>query len=273
MEKDLEINFSKNIKLLRKRRGRTQDEVADTLGMKRSTLSGYENQVAQPGLSSLVAFSKYFNISIDTLLKIDLTHLSESQLSEMERGFDVFVSGSRLRVLTTTINTANEENIELVNEQAKAGYTRGFADPEYISSLPVFSLPFLSKQRKYRTFQISGDSMLPIPSGAWVTGEFLQDWNTIENNKAHIILTLDEGIVFKVIENRIEADKTLMLNSLNPDYEPYSMPVAQIREIWRFIHFISPHLPESSLHKHNLLESIATLKQDMAKIKSKLEVD
>jgi transcriptional regulator with XRE-family HTH domain len=273
MEKNFEINFSKNIKLLRKRRGRTQDDVAHTLGMKRSTLSGYENNVAQPGISNLVAFSEYFNVAVDTLLKIDLGKLSASQLSEIERGYDVYVSGSRLRILTTTIDSENEENIELINEQAKAGYTRGFADPEYISSLPVFKLPFLSQQRKYRTFQITGESMLPIPDGAWITGEFLQDWNQIENNKAHIILTLDEGIVFKVIKSHIETDKTLVLYSLNPEYEPYSLPITQVREIWRFIHFISPELPEPIVPKSNLIDAIAELKQDMTKIKSKLELE
>ena len=35
--------FNSNIKLMRKRRGRTQNEVASTLNMKRPTLSGYEN--------------------------------------------------------------------------------------------------------------------------------------------------------------------------------------------------------------------------------------
>ena len=48
--------FSTNIKLLRKRRGRTQDEMANFLEMKRSTLSGYENGVAQPGIEALIAF-------------------------------------------------------------------------------------------------------------------------------------------------------------------------------------------------------------------------
>ena len=64
--------FTSNIKFLRKRRGRTQDDVAVALNMKRSTLSGYENGVAQPGIDTLVAFSGYFNLSIDTLLKIDI---------------------------------------------------------------------------------------------------------------------------------------------------------------------------------------------------------
>ena len=75
--------FTSNIKFLRKRRGRTQDEVAAALNLKRSTLSGYENGVAQPGIDILVSFSKYFNMSIDTLLKIDMTKLSESQLGEL----------------------------------------------------------------------------------------------------------------------------------------------------------------------------------------------
>ena len=42
--------FASNIKFLRKRRGRTQDDVAFALNLKRSTLSGYENGVAQPGM-------------------------------------------------------------------------------------------------------------------------------------------------------------------------------------------------------------------------------
>src|SRR5665648_762449 len=87
----------------------------------------------------------------------------------LESGFDVFVKGSKLRVLTTTVDSTNTENIELVPEKAKAGYMRGFADPEFVRELPVFQLPFLSPERKYRTFQISGDSMSPIPDAVSYT--------------------------------------------------------------------------------------------------------
>ena len=162
--------FASNIKLLRKRRGRTQDDVAFALKMKRPTLSGYENGVAEPGIETLVLFSDYFKIAVDTLIRTDLSKLPESQLSQLERGFDTLIRGSSLRVLATTVTPNEEENIELVSEKAKAGYRTGFADPEYIRILPAFHLPFLSKQKKYRTFQIVGDSMLPIPDGAWVTG-------------------------------------------------------------------------------------------------------
>jgi transcriptional regulator with XRE-family HTH domain len=265
--------FTSNIKFLRKRRGRTQDDVAVALNLKRSTLSGYENGVAQPGIDILVSFSGYFNMSIDTLLKIDMTRLSESQLGELERGYDAYVKGSNLRVLTTTVNHENKENIELVAEKAKAGYTTGYADPEYIGELPVFSLPFLSDKKKYRTFQLKGDSMLPIPDGSWVTGEFLQDWMNIKTGKAYIVFTLNDGIVFKILENNISKDGKLVLFSLNPLYEPYEVHINEVKEIWKFVNYISNELPEPVLPEKQIFQSIAIMKTDLERIKAKLGTD
>jgi len=265
--------FTSNIKFLRKRRDRTQDDVAVALNLKRSTLSGYENGVAQPGIDILVSFSGYFNMSIDTLLKIDMTRLSESQLGELERGYDAYVKGSNLRVLTTTVNSENRENIELVAEKAKAGYTTGYADPEYIGELPVFSLPFLSDKRKYRTFQLKGDSMLPIPEESWVTGEFLQDWMNIKTGKAYIVFTLNDGIVFKILENNISKDGKLVLFSLNPLYEPYEVHISEVKEIWKFVNYISNELPEPVLPEKQIFQSIAIMKTDLERIKAKLGTD
>jgi transcriptional regulator with XRE-family HTH domain len=265
--------FTSNIKFLRKRRGRTQDDVAVALNLKRSTLSGYENGVAQPGIDILVLFSGYFNMSIDTLLKIDMTRLSESQLGELERGYDAYVKGSNLRVLTTTVSPENRENIELVAEKAKAGYTTGYADPEFIGELPVFTLPFLSDKRKYRTFQLKGDSMLPIPDGSWVTGEFLQDWMNIINGKAYVVFTLDDGIVFKILENNISRNGKLVLYSLNPLYEPYEVHINEVKEIWKFVNYISNEIPEPVLPEKQIFHSIAVMKNDLERIKAKLGRD
>lgn len=261
--------FSSNIKLMRKRRGRTQDDMAFALNMKRSTLSGYENGVAQPGIQQLTAYSDYFGISIDTLIKVDLSKLKESELRQLENGYDVFVKGSKLRVLTTTVDSANNENIELVPEKAKAGYTRGFADPEFVRELPVFNLPFLSPERKYRTFQISGDSMLPIPPGAWVTGEFVQDWSELKDGDACIILTLDEGIVFKIVENKIGNEGKIRLISLNTAYKPYDLQVMEIREIWKFVHYISGEMPTGGVSHTDLAHTLHELKKDVSFIKNR----
>jgi transcriptional regulator with XRE-family HTH domain len=265
--------FADNIKFLRKRRGRTQDEASVGLGLKRSTLSGYENGVAEPGIEVLVSFSSYFNVSVDTLLKVDITKLSESQLGELERGYDAYVRGSNLRVLATTIDQSNNENIELVPEKAKAGYTTGYADPEFISELPAFRLPFLSDSKKYRTFQLTGDSMLPIPEGSWVTGEFLQDWYNIVTGQAYIVFTLDDGIVFKIVEDRISEGGRLVLYSLNPLYEPYEVHISEVKEIWRFVNYISSEIPDPVIPEKQLIKTVAGLKHDLQRIKSRLGSD
>ena len=262
--------FTSNIKILRKRKGKTQDDVAFALNLKRSTLSGYENGVAQPGIEILIVFSGYFNVSIDTILKMDMSKLSESQLGELERGYDAYIKGSNLRVLTTTVNTENTENIELVPEKAKAGYATGYADPEYIGELPVFRLPFLSDKRKYRTFQLKGDSMLPIPDGSWVTGEFLQDWMNIISGNAYIVFTMNDGIVFKVVENNIRTNSKLVLYSLNPLYEPYEVNISEVKEIWKFVNYISSELPDPILPEKQLMQTVAVMKHDLERLKSKL---
>lgn len=262
--------FSSNIKLLRRRRGRTQDEVAIALKMKRPTLSGYENQVAQPGVDVLVAFADYFGISIDTLIRVDLSTLSDSMVAQIERGIDVYSRGGKLRVLATTVNNENRENIELVPEKAKAGYTRGFADPEFVAGLPVFNLPFLPENRKFRTFQINGDSMLPIPSGAWVTGEYLVDWTTLKSGQACIVITENEGLVFKCIENRLKEDGNFIMHSLNPEYKPYPMQVNEIKEIWKFVHFISHKMPEPLSVQDELLHRVMDIQQSVSQIKGQI---
>ncbi len=264
--------FNTNIKLLRKRKGRTQDDVAFFLDMKRSTLSGYVNRVEQPNINALITFSKYFGVSIDTLVKVDLNKLSESQVSQIERGSDIYITGNELRVLATTVDADNEENIELVNEKAKAGYKNGYADPEYIKILPTFQLPFLSREKKYRTFQISGDSMFPIPHGSWVTCEFVQNWNFLKNHQAYIILTLDDGVVFKIVEDNIKTDRKLILHSLNPLYEPYEINANEIKEIWKFVNYISSEMPEPNLPKDGLIETIKTLRKDMKSVQTRLNL-
>jgi transcriptional regulator with XRE-family HTH domain len=266
----MKTHFSSNIKFLRKRKMLTQDDVAERLGMKRSTLSGYENEVSQPTITALLTYSKYYNIAIDTLLNVDLQKLSELQIRQLEHGEDVFIKGGKLRILATTVSADNNENIELVNEKAKAGYATGFADPEFISQLPKFQLPFLSRQKKYRTFQLNGDSMLPIPHGSWVTGEYLQDWHQILSGQAYVIFTLDDGIVFKIAENLIDQHGALRLYSLNPLYEPYDIPVSEIKEVWKFVHYISVELPEPALPQEELLKTVASLKEDMHRVKSRL---
>jgi len=224
--------FAENLKFLRKRRKKSQMDLAGELELTRTTLSGYERNV-QPPFKVLIRISEYFNVSLDALIKYDLSALSEFQLSQIEKGFDVDVTGNKLRLLTISVDNEGKENIEMVPVKAQAGYTSSYGDVDFIASLPKFKLPFLPENKTYRTFQIKGDSMLPITEGSWVTCSYIENWSDIKDGKACIVVTKDEGIVFKLVYNRLDEEK-LLLVSTNPDFSPFEISIAQVLEIWQF---------------------------------------
>ena len=259
--------FSSNIKLLRTRKKRTQNELAEVLNLKRTTVNALENSISQPTVVHLQAFSKYFGIAIDTLINVDLSRLSENQFTDLQNGFDVFIRGTNLRVIATTVDPGNNDNIEFVNEKAKAGYVTSFADPEYIGNLPVFQLPFLSKEKKYRAFTISGDSMLPIPSGSVVIGEFVQNFYNIKKGEGYIIVTREEGIVFKIVQDYISEKRALLLASLNSAFQSYELPIIELKEAWKFVCYLNTEIPEPETDIQKVLQTVNEMKTEIQKLK------
>lgn len=223
--------FAENLRFLRLRKNKSQTDLAIELDLTRTTLSGYEKNV-QPPFRILIKISEYFNVSLDALIKYKLNVLSEFQLSQIEKGFDVDITGSKLRLLTITVDSKGKENIEMVPVKAQAGYTNSYGDLDFIASLPKFKLPFLPENKTYRTFQIKGDSMLPVPENAWVTCSYVENWELIKNGKACVIVTKNDGIVFKLVYNRLNTGVLLLVSS-NRNYLPYEIQISQVLEIWQ----------------------------------------
>lgn len=211
--------FRSNLKFLRERKKLSQEILADELKMTRSKLSALENgqtKASQP--EDLVSISDYFKISVDSLLKVDLSRLLELQLRELEAGNDVYMMGSKIRVLAISVDKQNNENAEYVPVKAKAGYRSSFSDPEFIAALPKFHIPTHPKDGTFRTFPISGDSML-IPDGSEVTGEYIENWKDIKPDTACIvILNGVDDFVFKQVT--LQHDSSFLLRSLNTIYKP-----------------------------------------------------
>ena len=78
------INFGKNLKYARENKELTQEAVMRLTGINRKSLSGYENNVAEPDLKTLATLAALYNISADSLLGIG-SELSEQLPSPAER--------------------------------------------------------------------------------------------------------------------------------------------------------------------------------------------
>lgn len=255
--------FASNLKLLRERRRLTQQDIADKLGLTRSKWNALESgQTKAPSPEDFVGISGFFGISIDSLIKVDLSKLGEMKLRELEAGNDVYIKGGNLRVLAISVDRDNKEHVEYVPIKAKAGYMAGYNDPEFIASLPKYSLPNLPRQGTYRIFPSEGDSMLPVPEGADITAQYVEDWTGIApGTPCVVILKGQQDFVFKLVT--VRPDASLLLQSLNPLFEPYTVPAEEVLEIWRFHAYTSREIPEPETDIRQLTRMVRDMQTEI----------
>src|SRR5690606_18071863 len=111
----------------------------------------------------------------------------------------------------------------------------------YLERLPTFRLPNLPADKKYRMFQTEGDSMLPVPEGAYIIGSYQSEWRLNQETPC-IIVTSTEGIRFKMV-SILPDNRTCRLQSLNPIYSPYDVGAEEIKEIWKFEYYMTHEFP------------------------------
>ncbi|HKM93248.1 MAG TPA: LexA family transcriptional regulator [Prolixibacteraceae bacterium] len=253
------IYIQENIRFLRRYKGWTQEQLAERLGIKRPLIGAYEEGRAVPKLMVIQQISMLFGISIDCLLTVDLSK-------------EKALPASDFRVLSTVVDANNEERVSIVPLKASAGYLNGLADPEFVAELPHFAIPVaeMSQGRSYRVFQIKGDSMLPVPSGAYVFCDYVEAFSGIRDGKTYVVVTANEGIAYKRVYNHVNEYNSLLLKSDNEAYEPYTVQASEVLELWQAIGFLTFDLPEPNKVDVEALSSmVLKLQADIRGIKAK----
>jgi len=254
-----------NFKELRRRKNMTQQEFADFLDIKRANVGAYEEGRAKPNFDVLTQLSEEFDLTLDALITKEISVMTEREL-EMHGRFDS--TGKKLRVLSITVDEEENENIELVPVKAAAGYLSGYSDPEYIQDLPRFRLPMLPTGT-YRAFEIKGDSMLPLQPGSIVIGEYVQNWEDLKDGHTYVILSQEDGVVYKRVFNRENGKPTITCQSDNPSYPPFEVHAKDILEIWKAKLFISQAEPKSntSVSQGEMMKMLQKLQQQVMELK------
>ena len=241
--------LSTNLKFLRNRIEKNQEEVSTDLDMTRVKYNSYENgYCTNLPVESLIKVSDYFGFTIDALMRKDLSKLKESQLLDWQKGSESYAKGTKMRILTTTVDKKNRESIEYVPIKVRAGYLAGCQDADFIASLPKVVLPFVDDRGKtMRFFDCAGDSMLPLDTNCQVLGEYIHDWNTIKDGTKCIIISHTQGYAIKEVYNQIKSKRNLRLHSTNSVYNDYEISIKDINEIWEFKGYFSKRFPEQTI--------------------------
>ncbi len=243
-----------NLKYLRKLRGWTQEEFAGKLNIKRSLLGAYEEERADPRLEVLEIVADVFKLSLDELLLKDLSNQSASYLMKRRQ---------------QKMMTADRNLIHFVPVKAAAGYLAGYADSEFIDELNTFTLPMLSGGN-YRAFEIIGDSMLPTPSGSIIVGDKVNSIDDVKSNSAYIVVSRNEGIVYKRIVKNNKVRNKVSLVSDNPTYQPYQVNTDDIVELWAAQVVIGKVASQQRWDVNSLANLVNNLQDQVSTLKKKM---
>ncbi|MGV6831278.1 MAG: XRE family transcriptional regulator, partial [bacterium] len=246
-----------NIKHLRSLKKLSQERFADDLGWTRSMVGSYEEGRSEPPIERLIDLSNYFNIPIDILVRKDLRKAKDTSFIEI---------GNKRVLFPVTVNEDNEDLIEIIPAKASAGYLSGYDDPEYIEQLQKIKLPFLPTGT-HRAFPIKGDSMLPVKDGAFVVAKYVEDINDIKNGRTYIVLTKDDGLVYKRVYSA-DDENLLLLSSDNKSYKPYFVSKETILELWEFTCCINTQeYDEKELKLSSIMTMFQELKVELEAVK------
>jgi len=252
--------FQSNLKYLRKSKGLTQGELANKIGVNRPKIGSYEEGRAEPKFETLQNISHFFQVTLDDLL--------EKELTQTQKRAPKNIVGNNLRVLPIVVDAENNERISLVPIKAAAGYLNGYSDPEFVEQLPNFSLPVKElSQGSYRAFEIKGDSMLPIPSGSYVLTEHIENWNWVKSGECYIVVSKNDGVVYKRVTNKIEEKQSIELHSDNLEYDSYLIEVEDIVEIWKAKGYLTFELPVKKANQ----TSVDELSNMMLRLQNEVE--
>lgn len=265
------VRIGDNMKFLREMRNLTQQELADLLEIKRSNIGAYEEGRATPKYDAIQRISEYFGVTIDMLVKEDLSQFTPDELKSHLEKQRMDLEGRKLRILPITVDSDGRENIDFVPVKAAAGYLSGYSDPDYIEDLPKFRLPMLGNGT-FRAFEIKGDSMLPLRSGTVIVGEYIQDWRRdIKDGQPYVVVAQSDSadnVVFKRIFSNLSSDGgTLTLKSDNPAYPPYEIDIQQVKEVWRAKMFLSNEFPDPDISIERLTNIVMELQQEVIRMK------
>ncbi len=255
--KSLGMSYAaQNFKYLRKLRGWTQEEFAFKLKIKRSLIGAYEEERAEPRLDVLIVVCNIFKLTLDELLLKDLGAANRRTSSYLEK--------RRLMKMSEAV-----QDIQFIPVKAAAGYLAGYADPEFIDELNTFTLPMLGPGH-YRAFEIVGDSMLPTPSGSVIVGEKVSDVEEVKANNTYIVVSKNEGIVYKrVLKNNRYKTKLTMVSD-NPQYEPYNVNTDDILEVWKAQMIITKTNTNQRWNVNQLAGLVNNLQEQVSNLKKKM---
>ncbi len=270
---------SNNIRYLRRLKGFTQEQFAIKIGIKRSLLGAYEEARANPNLENLQTMALIFGTSVDEIITTDIT---KNIADERIFSNDLFTNNNsdNKKQLISNNQSLNEmnnmvENIakneiiytqnnifSIVKRANTSEYLNKRLHNSFIQSLETMSLPDLEKNKTYRGFEIGEDFSF---MNALLIGEQLHHLHEMMDGKNYLIVSKNNGIIYRRIYNQTNTRGTILLSSDNLGIATVELQVKEILEIWDIIAFMSFQMPTPQASLSSIKQLVNELQHELSK--------
>jgi transcriptional regulator with XRE-family HTH domain len=229
------MSIYERIKEVRSKSGLSQEAFATSINLKRANYAQIELGKQNPTIQTLIEIVRIYNNSYEWLID------GKEPATETAPNIAPIIAPNEQKQViqllpkAIIVDRSDKELVSLVPVKAAAGYLNGYADPEYIATLPTLDIPGISGA-SHRAFEIRGNSMLPNHhSGSIQICRWVETINDIRDRRVYVIVTKHDGIVLKRVLNRIKQDGKLILMSDNDnkrEYPNYTIEPEDVLELW-----------------------------------------
>lgn len=212
--------FGKNLKKIRKLKSLSQKDLADVIDLKRGTLGAYEEGRSEPKIDTIVKFANYISISIDDLLRRELT---VNELLNFNT--KLTTDESKLR--------KSFPKIPIITKNIHLDYVKYHHKESFVSNMPYVEWPLKDENKTYRAYEIVDLEMSDNKGGLYPEDiVVLEKANANDFKKEKLALVVCEDVKFR---NVIYKDEHFILKAKHPAIEDFKLPKEEVKEIWSLV--------------------------------------
>lgn len=297
------FHLSSNIKVLRKKQGYTQSQLAEAIGVKTNTISNYENGISTPDFILLEKIIKILDVNAHDILYSDFSDTNfktkceenvivskpnknpnknytlpnvPNLLGISEASFETSCAQDLIdndhNLYTFRSDDDNFTEVPIADISVAAG--GGSINSDYYDINGSIKLPkSMLSSGKHLCVKVDGRSMEPtLPHASKVVIRLLDrnEWRSIKDDRVYVITDRDGGTYIKRCTNRLHSEGLLILTSDNTAYTPFSLLEDELHNVWAVEWFMMSHLPnkraEDELWRTSIESDVAEMKQQLTKV-------
>lgn len=106
--------------------------------------------------------------------------------------------------------------------------------------------------------------MLPVKDGSFIVAKFVEAIDEVRSGRTYIVLTKDDGLVYKRVYLPEQDETNLLLSSDNRAYHPYLVAKENVLELWEFTCCINTQeYDEKELKMSSIMQMFQELKVEL----------